>query len=674
MKSRDPWSAAWPRRAGAALLGALLLLGGVDILRAGSGTGDVLGRFSSGWAAAIAIYSLLAALAGILCLRALLSPPEVTERIFGRMENGASTLRGGRWPLIVVLIALPSILLLGPWAILLTGPWLRWDILVLCSIGAGLLLPRSGISRLGRLLLAILITASVFVLAKHLVLVTDYPFKLGWSEGNRLWDYSLYFGRERYLLEEAFRYPTSLTPGRHGLWGLPFLIPGVSIAVVRLWDAVLWTLPYLILGWAVFRPLGKNAPTAARAGLALWAFLFLTQGPIYAPLVLSALLLTLGYDSERPWRTALVTLLASFYAGMSRWTWMVAPAIWSGMRALLDTPQAAPLLRRFSRPVFFGLSGLIGAGASYVFMAAAFPQPDPIYATALSQPLLWYRLLPNPTNPIGVIPGLILAVGPFFGLGAWALSRRMHRLDGWQALGLGVALAGFLAAGLVASVKIGGGSNLHNLDMFLVTLVLLAGVGLRKILDRGRLTLDGVDNTGRALIALTVLVVSWAAARQGGPLSLPPDPVVERALGMVRAEVARASSEGEVLFLDQRQLLTFGEVAGVPLVMEYELKDVVNQALAGNVAFFDRFYEDLARGRFALIVSPPIETELRGRSHPFGEEDDAQVIYLYRPLLEHYEPVVILNEVSVWLLRPRQPMQAPQFASGSAAGAGSAAP
>jgi len=324
LKSRDPWSAAWPRRAGAALLGALLLLGGVDILRAGSGTGDVLGRFSSGWAAAIAIYSLLAALAGILCLRALLSPPEVTERIFGRMENGASTLRGGRWPLIVVLIALPSILLLGPWAILLTGPWLRWDILVLCSIGAGLLLPRSGISRLGRLLLAILITASVFVLAKHLVLVTDYPFKLGWSEGNRLWDYSLYFGRERYLLEEAFRYPTSLTPGRHGLWGLPFLIPGVSIAVVRLWDAVLWTLPYLILGWAVFRPLGKNAPTAARAGLALWAFLFLTQGPIYAPLVLSALLLTLGYDSERPWRTALVTLLASFYAGMSRWTWMVA--------------------------------------------------------------------------------------------------------------------------------------------------------------------------------------------------------------------------------------------------------------------------------------------------------------------------------------------------------------
>jgi hypothetical protein len=146
---------------------------------------------------------------------------------------------------------------------------------------------------------------------------------------------------------------------------------------------------------------------------------------------------------------------------------------------------------------------------------------------------------------------------------------------------------------------------------------------------------------------------------------LPPDEAVEQALTAVREEVAQAAPEGEVLFLDQRQLLTFGEVSGVPLVMEYELKDVVNQAMAANEAFFDRFTDDLARGRFALIVSPPIEMELRGRSHPFGEEDDAQVIYLYRPLLEYYEPAMILNDVSIWLLRPR---------SGAASTAGEAMP
>jgi hypothetical protein len=399
--------------------------------------------------------------------------------------------------------------------------------------------------------------------------------------------------------------------------------------------------------------------------LALWAFVFLTQGPIYAPLVFSAVAVTLGYDSRRPWATAFVTFLASFYAGVSRWTWMAAPAVWAGMRALLDAPQAPSLIRRLSRPLSLGVAGLAGAAASYVFMAAAFPQPDPIYATSLSQPLLWYRLLPSPTNSIGVVPGTILAVGPLFGLGAWCLRRRMVSVDGWQALGLGVGLTGFLAAGLVASVKIGGGSNLHNLDMFLVTLVLLAGIGLRKTFDHGRPALDGMGDAGRALTALAVLVACWAGIRQGGPLSLPPDEAVEQALTAVREEVAQAAPEGEVLFLDQRQLLTFGEVSGVPLVMEYELKDVVNQAMAANEAFFARFTDDLARGRFALIVSPPIEMELRGRSHPFGEEDDAQVIYLYRPLLEYYEPAMILNDVSIWLLRPR---------SGAASTAGEAMP
>jgi hypothetical protein len=489
-------------------------------------------------------------------------------------------------------------------------------------------------------------------------LVTGYPFKLGWSEGNRLWDYSLYFGRDRYTLTEPFRYPSSLTPGRHGLWGLPFLIPGITIGAVRLWDAVLWTIPYLLLGVCVFAPPGGAFSKTTRLGLALWGFLFLSQGPIYAPLVLSAVLLTLGYNRARPWRSALITFAACFYAGISRWTWMVAPAVWAGLLALLEASPEVPIVRRLPRPVLLGAAGLAGAALSYGFMAWAFPQPDPIYTTSLSQPLLWYRLLPSPTNPLGVLPGLVIAVGPAAALAVWAWGRRYLRWDGWQLLALAIALAGFLGAGLVASVKIGGGSNLHNLDMFLVTLVILAGIWVKAI--DGRLGVRPLDlgQAGSALIALTVVVVGWGAVRQGGPLVLPSRDAVDHALEVVRQDVARASTEGEVLFLDQRQLLTFGEVTGVPLVMDYELKDVVNQAMAANQAFFAGFYQDLARGRFSLIVSPPIETELRGRGHPFGEEDDAQVIYLFRPLLEYYEPVVRLDEVSIWLLRPRLPSDA----------------
>jgi hypothetical protein len=630
-------------------------MGGLDLLRAANGTGAIVGRFSAGWVGVIGIYSLVGAAAGIASLRVLLGPPGALERLLGWLEGRVALPRSTRWGGAVVLGAVPTALLLGPWGAPLVGGSIRTAVLITCCLAAAAALPAATSQRLDRALIAALCTASLFVFARHLVAVTDYPFKLGWSEGNRLWDYSLYFGRGRYLLEEPFRFPSSLTPGRHGLWGLPFLIPGVTIGVVRLWDAVLWTVPYLLLAISVFAALPHRLATGVRLGLALWGFLFLSQGPIYAPLVLSALLLSVGYDRDRPWRGALITFAACFYAGVSRWTWMVAPAVWAGLRAFLDTDPHLPLFRRLARPGLLGAAGIAGAALSYGLMAWAFPQPDPIYTTSLSQPLLWYRLLPSPTNPIGVIPALFVAVGPAAGLAVWAWRKHLLRWDRWHGLAIAISLAGFLAAGLVASVKIGGGSNLHNLDMFLVTVVLLAGIGVKEALGGDRSTPGALDGLGRMLIAFAVAIAGWGAIREGGPLRVPSEGAVREALAVVGWEVDRAAAEGEVLFLDQRQLLTFGEVRGVPLVMEYELKDVVNQAMAGNQAYFDAFYRDLASGRFSLIVSPPIETELRGRSHPFGEEDDAQVIYLYRPLLEYYEPVVTLDEVSIWLLRPRGP-------------------
>jgi hypothetical protein len=286
-------------------------------------------------------------------------------------------------------------------------------------------------------------------------------------------------------------------------------------------------------------------------------------------------------------------------------------------------------------------------------MALAFPRPDPVYGTALSQPLLWYRLLPSATNPLGVLPALVMAVGPLLGLLAWAVVRRALPWDRWVCLGSAAVLAAFLGVGLVASVKIGGGSNLHNLDMFLISLVLLAAMALMRLRSKANLRVGTLPEARQVLLVLCVAVPAWLTVRQGGPLVLPARANVEQALKQAREAIQAAADEGAVLFLDQRQLLTFGQIRGVPLEMDYELKDVVNQAMAANVAFLDGFYQDLAAHRFVLIVSPPVEQEYRGRSHPFGEEDDAQVRYLYLPLLQYYEPALVLDEVDIWLLRPR---------------------
>ena len=52
------------------------------------------------------------------------------------------------------------------------------------------------------------------------------------------------------------------------------------------------------------------------------------------------------------------------------------------------------------------------------------------------------------------------------------------QLDWLQLLAIGIGLTGFFIAGLIVSSKIGGGGDLHNLDMYLMTLVLVFTLGL----------------------------------------------------------------------------------------------------------------------------------------------------------------------------------------------------
>jgi len=124
-------------------------------------------------------------------------------------------------------------------------------------------------------------------------------------------------------------------------------------------------------------------------------------------------------------------------------------------------------------------------------------------------------------------------------------------------------------------------------------------------------------------------------------------------LKLIRQEVESKKSQGEVLFLDQRQLLTFGAIQDVPLVDDYEKKYLMDQALSNEAVYFEEFYQDLANKRFSLIISEPLKVNLQGSSHQFGEENDAWVKWVAGPLLCYYEPIDTLKGVKVQLLVPR---------------------
>lgn len=155
--------------------------------------------------------------------------------------------------------------------------------------------------------------------------------------------------------------------------------------------------------------------------------------------------------------------------------------------------------------------------------------------------------------------------------------------------------------------------------------------------------------------AIPKLITLTDSDPQGKSLgSLPPQEKVQTDLLEIQKAVATAQSQGEVLFMDQRQLLTFGYVEGVPLVPDYDKKLLIDQALSSNEAYFQRFYKDLAAHRFSLIISDRLRTPIRDSEYGFSEENNDWVKWVARPVLCYYQEKDTLTEVGVELLVPQQ--------------------
>jgi hypothetical protein len=383
--------------------------------------------------------------------------------------------------------------------------------------------------------------------------------------------------------------------------------------------------------------------------VALWVALFLNQGPVYTPLTLAAILVAIFLQEARLGPRIVAIAVASFYASLSRWTWFPAPGVWGVLIDLcLFYPKREGAWYRRLAPTF--LIGLMGSLPGFLAIINRFIAPNTT-TFSLSQPLLWYRLLPNATYSAGILQGIAIVAVPIALLLIWLLASRRWKLDWLQILAVGGALAGTFIAGLVASTKIGGGSNLHNLDMFLVTLVFLIGIYL---VTTKSFTPGAWPVWARVLVAITILIPSWYVLSQGSPLTLPVEGDVQKALEKMQGKIERAQVHGEVLFMDQRQLLTFGYLEGINLVPDYEKKYVMDQAMAGNVTFFQQFYRDLADQRFTLIVSEPLFKRSQDRTDAFGEENNAWVQWVSRPLLCYYKPSEKLKKVRVHLMVPRE--------------------
>jgi hypothetical protein len=664
------------------LAAALLTQACIEMNRVAWGTGIWLGEYSLKWA--LGFFGFVLACLGLfaLTLTAAWSPRKLD---FARdaLLRLRARLGVARWALAIGFLLAPVwFFQYTSWGVVFIGAGIRLLVWVLTVLGLAFAIGRGGQLLVWRdALAASLLGGAVIGAAIPLAGVTNYPFSLGWSEGNRLWDYSILFGRARYLVPPGRELISFLDIGRQFSGGLPFLVPGLTIFQERLWLGLMGILPYVLLGLCVFY-LPKTKPTALWLLAGLWGFLFLRQGPIHTPLLLSAAVVALAW--RRPlWLAIPLIAAAGYFAAVSRYTWTFAPGMWAGMLWLASAPtkDGRRVVRDWGRAITLGLGGLLG-GFFLPQLTGLLAEAGniPVTEAAASvgrQPLLWYRLLPNSTYNLGILVNLLIAVTPLVIVLFFASRRGLWTLNPWQKLSILGVLAAFLLVGLVISTKIGGGGDLHNLDMFLIGLLFSAGMVWEKT-DRQWLT-EGASLPAWMRVALIALVAlpAYGSLLHMRPLLyaddfsrlktltdiedpyadprvlglLPPRDEVGETLALIQQQVADAQTRGEVLFMDQRQLLTFGYIQGVPLISEYEKKYLMDQAMGGGT-IFPAFYRDLAAHRFALILSDPLRLPIKDSDYSFGEENNAWVKWVAAPILCYYEPAITLEEFKIQLLVP----------------------
>jgi hypothetical protein len=492
------------------------------------------------------------------------------------------------------------------------------------------------LSWLSALTLSVLANAGVYCVALNFSEVNNYPFSLGWSEASRYYSASLFFTKQLY--GQQFPLP-ALHPTWHLLLSVPYFFGNLPIWIHRLWQACLQLALILATGIVFTRRLATHSRLIFWC-VVLWAFLFMRHSMIMFSLLPAAIIVLGWVEPRRFWRTMLLVQLASVWAGLSRINWFPVPGMLAGVLYLFEIPyrDSRSWVRYLWKPAAWLLGGsLLAFGINSLYnVLSGNAVKGGQFASSLTSDLLWYRLLPNATYPLGILLATILASAPLVIIIFLVLRQYHQTFHPLRLAGIFTATAILLAGGLVVSIKIGGGSDLHNLDAYFVMLMLCGGyVYFRRWTPEIPIDLPASNNI--PALVLVIILPIWFILQTGGALFTWNDVMANEVENTIRARTEQiAQGGGEVLFISQRQLLALNMV-DVHLIPAYEQDYLMEMVMSHNLAYLDQFQSDLSQQRFAMIVVEPQYDHLYQRDRGFAEENNLWVVDVSRPLLCYYE-------------------------------------
>ena len=548
--------------------------------------------------------------------------------------------------------ALLLLLFLGPWRESFQSISARFLVLWFTSLlGAFFLSAGENEPRqLLYLLFSLILFTCLYNLTSYLFMLSATPFSIGWSEATRYYHASL-------LLSERY-YGLSLPPfyqdlSRYVVEVIPLLLPNPSLILQRIWEyALRFLMPALTVALLLRRLTVTKHNRILWLAIFLWGTLFLLQGPVYFYLLPAAIPVLAFYHPDKPTRSILALLIASFWAGISRVNWLPIPAMLTIALYLLEVPANKSLVRYLVPPALYTVLGLSTAYAARLWYMNISHIDSAMFNASFIQDLLWYRLFPSSLNAWGILPSGLLMVTPVF---LFLLAHlRIHKRWHWIRLtGLGTMLFVLLAGGLIVSAKIGGGNNLHNLDGFAV---LYLTVGLYLLFNRFTPDDEPASPSPTILSPLTLSLAILAVTVFTSNAITPAIPSLDRheeSLTQLQQLVDQTVADGgSVLFITQRHLLTYDLITGVPLVPEYDNIDLMEYAITNYRPMIDKFRADVAAYKYALIIAPIPPGQLRETDSAFSEENNAWLKRISIPMLRSYKILATFGDGDFVVLVP----------------------
>ena len=515
----------------------------------------------------------------------------------------------------------------------------------------GLKALKSDLSWIAALLLVVLFQAALHLLVKQFAEVTSYPFAMGWSETSRYYYPSLFLSEKIY--------------GTHLPW--PILHPSLHLLLLPpYWfEAPLWLhrfwqvfLRIALLGWTaqtlVWRLSIKDR--TYRRLLWVWMVLYLFQGPVYFHLAVPLILMLWGFSARDERRTWIFLILASIWSGLSRINWYPVPGMLAAVLFLLEVPFLGKKpFRYLSKPaLWFVVGSGVAFAAQRAYIAISGIPEASFFYTSLTSNLLWYRLFPNASYQYGVLPAAMVAFLPMWAAMLTVLRQRRGELHPLRLGLIFAALLALFAGGLVVSMKIGGGVDIHNLDAYLGLLLVVTAylVFARYAPETG--DPSSPVNLRWSVLALVVVVPAWFALQGGVSFKTYDSSRVQFALEKIQAQVDDVNEGGrEILFITQRHLVSMHMLDGVTMVPEYEREELMEMAMGNNQEYLQTFRADMEHLRFAAIVVDPLAYRLLGRNYAFGEENNAWVRRVMKPILCNYQEELVFSEDQVAIYMPQ---------------------